>query len=60
MQEPVVEEQPGEDNSYNVKMSATYDWQDGYRVASAKGVVRFQVQNREVRVKNYIYDVTGL
>jgi hypothetical protein len=60
MQEPVVKERPGEENSYNVKMSATYDWQDGNRVASAHGMVRCYVEKREVRVKNYIYDLTGL
>ena len=57
MHEPDVEDRHDEEDSYNVKMSATYNWADGYRVASAHGVVRCNVQKREVWVKNYIYDV---
>ena len=45
--------------SYDVKMSATYNWSDGYRVATAQGVVECKPEQREVRVINYIYDVSG-
>lgn len=57
MHEPSVEERRGELDSFNVKMSATYDWQDGYRVASACGIVRCKTEKKEVRVLNYHYDV---
>ena len=59
MEEPVVEEVPGEDESYNVKMSATYDWEDGYLVAKAQGIVRCNAAKREVRVKDYMYKISG-
>jgi hypothetical protein len=48
--------------AYLVSMSATYDWEDAYRVATARGVVRFKVRadgNKEIRVENYAYDLTG-
>lgn len=54
-----MEERSGELNSFNVSMSATYDWTDGLRVASAKGIVRCNAEKREVRVKNYIYKISG-
>mmetsp|Transcript_5017 Transcript_5017/g.12709 ORF Transcript_5017/g.12709 Transcript_5017/m.12709 type:complete len:342 (-) Transcript_5017:360-1385(-) len=44
-------------SSYLVSMSATYDWEDAYRVATARGVVHFK--NKEIRVENYAYDLTG-
>ena len=42
-----------------VSMSATYDWEDAYRVAHAHGVVRFKRAQKEIRVENYTYDLTG-
>lgn len=59
LHEPSVEERVGEVKSYDVKMSATYNWSDGYRVATAQGVVECKPEQREVRVINYIYDVSG-
>jgi hypothetical protein len=59
MHEPSVELRPGEEDSYNVKMSATYDWEDGFRVASAHGVVRCVRAQKDIRVLNYVYDVTS-
>ncbi|KAG7373276.1 hypothetical protein IV203_034000 [Nitzschia inconspicua] len=44
---------------YRVSMSATYDWEDAYRVAQAKGVVRFRRAQKEIRIENYRYDLTG-
>mmetsp|Transcript_5016 Transcript_5016/g.12708 ORF Transcript_5016/g.12708 Transcript_5016/m.12708 type:complete len:349 (-) Transcript_5016:272-1318(-) len=44
-------------SSYVVSMSATYDWEDAYRVATARGIVHFK--NKEIRVENYAYDLTG-
>jgi hypothetical protein len=44
---------------FDVKMSAIYDFNDVYRVASANGVVRCLPSKKEVRVENYIYDITG-
>jgi hypothetical protein len=44
---------------YHVSMSATYDWDDAYRVANAKGVVRFRRAQKEIRIENYRYDLTG-
>jgi hypothetical protein len=38
---------------YPVSMSATYDWDDAYRVAHAKGVVRFRRVQKEIRIENY-------
>jgi hypothetical protein len=38
---------------YPVSMSATYDWEDAYRVAHAKGVVRFRRAHKEIRIENY-------
>jgi hypothetical protein len=39
--------------AYPVTMSATYDWEDAYRVAHAKGVVRFRRAQKEIRIENY-------
>lgn len=47
------------DESFDVKMSAEYDKSNVYRVASAHGVVRCLPSKQEVRVENYIYDVSG-
>jgi hypothetical protein len=44
---------------YHVSMSATYDWDDAYRVANANGVVRFRRAQKEIRIENYRYDLTG-
>jgi hypothetical protein len=45
--------------AYPVSMSATYDWEDAYRVAHCRGVVRFKRAQKEIRVENYTYDLTG-
>jgi hypothetical protein len=44
---------------YRVSMSATYEWDDAYRVAHAKGVVRFRRPQKEIRIENYRYNMTG-
>mmetsp|Transcript_685 Transcript_685/g.1229 ORF Transcript_685/g.1229 Transcript_685/m.1229 type:complete len:111 (-) Transcript_685:299-631(-) len=44
---------------YKVKMSATYTSKNKHKVASAQGVVRCLPEKREVRVENYIYDMSG-
>lgn len=54
--EPKVEKKS--ENVFDVSMNATYDWKC-HRVASARGVVRFLASGKEVRVENYLYDVTG-
>jgi hypothetical protein len=54
-----VEERPGAGTSFYVKMCATYDWQDAFRIASAHGVVQCDPEGKEVSVLNYIYDVTS-
>jgi hypothetical protein len=46
------------ENVYDVKMGATYDWNDRHQVASAHGVVKFLTNKREIRVENYIYDMS--
>jgi hypothetical protein len=51
-----------ESEAYLVSMSATYDWEDAYRVATARGIVRFKTGsdgNQEIRVENYAYHLTG-
>lgn len=58
MHEPTVVQRNGEEHGFNVKMSATYDAEDEFQVASAQGVVRCYPENKEIRVLNYIYDVT--
>jgi hypothetical protein len=46
--------------AYPLTMSATYAWGNIYRVAHAKGVVRFRgSQNREIMVENFTYNLTG-
>ena len=46
--------------AYPLTMSATYAWGNIYRVAHAKGVVRFRgAQNREIMVENFTYNLTG-
>lgn len=47
------------ENVFDVKMGASYDWSDRHQVASARGVVKFLANKKEVRVENYIYDVSG-
>ena len=47
------------DNVYRVKMSATYTSRNKRNVASAQGVVRCLPEMREVRVENYIFDISG-
>ena len=59
LHEPTVEERPGLGSSYHVKMCATYDWQDAFRIASAQGVVQCNPDAKEVSVLNYMYDVTS-
>jgi len=54
-----VDRRPGEEHGYNVKMCATYDWEDAFRIASAQGVVRCNPEKKEISVLNYIYDVTS-
>jgi len=44
---------------YKVKMSATYAARHNHKVASAQGIVRCLPEKREVRVENYIYDMSG-
>ena len=45
---------------YPITMNATYAWRNTYRVALVKGLVRFKgVQNKEIRVENFTYDLTG-
>ena len=46
------------ENLYNVSMSATFEGKRR-RVASAQGAIHFLTEKREVRVENYLYDVTG-
>ena len=46
--------------AYPLTMNATYSWGNTYRVAHAKGVVRFKgSQNREIMVENFTYNLTG-
>jgi hypothetical protein len=45
----------GGGTAYRVSMSATYDWDDTYRVANATGVVKFRTAQKEIRVENYRY-----
>jgi len=59
LHEPNVDPRPGEENVFNVKMCATYDWQDAFRIASAQGVVKCNPDAKEVSVLNYIYDITS-
>ena len=68
LHEPVVEEvnendhsrQHGKTKTYTLTMDATYAWGNIYRVAHAKGVVRFKgTQNREIFVENFTYNLTG-
>lgn len=59
LHEPTVEDRPGPGISYHVKMCATYDWQDAFRIASAQGVVQCNPDAKEVSVMNYMYDVTS-
>jgi len=47
------------DDVYRVKMSATCGSRNKRKVASAQGVVRCLPEIREVRVENYIYDMSG-
>lgn len=54
-----MEERSGGGNSFNVKMCATYDWEDMFRIASAQGIVKCDPDAKEVSVFNYIYDVTS-
>jgi len=44
---------------YRVKMSALHASGNKHKVASAQGVVRCLPEIREVRVENYIYDMSG-
>jgi hypothetical protein len=44
---------------YKVSMNAKYEWDDAYRVAGAKGVVRFRRAQKEIRIENYRYNLTG-
>ena len=45
---------------YPLTMNATYAWGNIYRVAHAKGLVRFKgSQNKEIRVENFTYKLTG-
>ena len=59
LHEPTVEDRPGSENSFQVKMCATYDWEDMFRIASAQGVVKCDPEKKEVSVLNYIYDITS-
>lgn len=46
--------------SYPLTMNATYARGNTYRVAHAKGVVRFKgSQNKEIMVENFTYNLTG-
>lgn len=46
--------------AYPLTMNASYSWGKNYRVAHAKGVVRFKgSQNREIIVENFTYNLTG-
>lgn len=44
---------------FKVKMSAAFTSRNKSEVASAQGVVRCLPEKREVRVENYIYDMSG-
>eukprot|EP00980_Cylindrotheca_fusiformis_P024089 scaffold11525_cov135-Cylindrotheca_fusiformis.AAC.5 len=46
------------ENVFDVTMSATYDWNGRSQLASAKGAVKFLGKTKEVRVENYIYDIS--
>lgn len=59
LHEPTVDRRPDEKHGYNVKMCATYDWEDAFRIASAQGVVRCEPEKEQISVLNYIYDVTS-
>jgi hypothetical protein len=59
LHEPTVEQRPGTESRFHVKMCATYDWQDAFRIASAQGVILCDPEAKEVSVLNYIYDVTS-
>jgi len=45
------------ETAYPITMNATYSWGDTYRVANARGVVRFV--EKEIRVENFTYDLKG-
>ena len=45
--------------AYAIKMNATYSWRDTYRFANARGVVRIKGIQKEIRVENFTYDLTG-
>ena len=45
--------------AYAIKMNATYSWKDTYRFANARGVVRIKGIQKEIRVENFTYDLTG-
>lgn len=47
--------------AFSLTMNATYSWGNTYRVAHAKGVVRFKEgsQNKEIMVENFTYNLTG-
>jgi len=53
-----VEARPGEDHTYRVEMSASYDWEDGRQLAMAKGFVKCLPEKKQVRVLNYLYNVS--
>ncbi len=64
--EPVVDDNSlspqkrSDETAYPLTMNATYAWGNIYRVARAKGVVRFRgLQNREIMVENFTYNLTG-
>jgi hypothetical protein len=49
----------GGGTAYRLSMSATYDWDDTYRVSTAKGIVRFRTAQKEIRIENYRYVTRG-
>ena len=55
---PVVEEMEA-GVLYQASKEATWDWKDIYSVATAKGKVRFSLEENEIRVVDYSYYVAG-
>lgn len=58
LHEPEVKER-SEPNTFDVRMSATYDWEGCSTSAIARGIVHCLPSKKEVRVEDYTYKVSG-
>jgi hypothetical protein len=52
-------EEDDDGGCWKVSKSATWDWKDIYAVAESKGLIRFRMDAREIRIANYSYYVAG-